>query len=446
MECEERKGALRLKRTVARQGRGLFPRADKRLHALFKQRRGRKLKVSAFFLCINARALVMEEYGESPNPWLKKMAAKFTASRGWRERWSSRFRVVPRKRTNKKVTPIAVRHMKRMRYLRGLKRFVAKQVSDEELAASRGFISAVLARPFGLTVSAATGGVDSMHQGGTGMQVLQMAADSNAAAGKTAKVGDELVMVEGTVVRDMAFDAVASLLSGPGGSRVALVFWRKPSAAVEAAAGVPEVGVPGATAGVLGATTGAPGATADAPGAGPAEEGGTEVGTAECAPEEGPAEEGGTEEGESEESDSDSEKDDKDDEEVEFEDFENNEEEEGQDEDADEDEENAAVELPWSSVGCEHEVVDVPKAPSARGLIGKTTAFFEEDCGWFVGTVVRQAHGSGGENYATKCAEADSAYIKTLGASLFHCGPGAPPTAQHGAWRLIKKKVTTELE
>ena len=49
MECEERKGALRLKRTVARQGRGLFPRADKRLHALFKQRRGRKLKVSAFF-------------------------------------------------------------------------------------------------------------------------------------------------------------------------------------------------------------------------------------------------------------------------------------------------------------------------------------------------------------------------------------------------------------
>ena len=126
MECEERKGALRLKRTVARQGRGLFPRADKRLHALFKQRRGRKLKVSAFFLCINARALVMEEYGESPNPWLKKMAAKFTASRGWRERWSSRFRVVPRKRTNKKVTPIAVRHMKRMRYLRGLKRFVAK--------------------------------------------------------------------------------------------------------------------------------------------------------------------------------------------------------------------------------------------------------------------------------------------------------------------------------
>ena len=110
-------------------------------------------------------------------------------------------------------------------------------------------------------------------------------------------------MVEGTVVRDMAFDAVASLLSGPGGSRVALVFWRKPSAAVEAAAGVPEVGVPGATAGALGAT-------ADAPGAGPAEEGGTEVGTAECAPEEGPAEEGGTEEGESEESDSDSEKDD----------------------------------------------------------------------------------------------------------------------------------------
>ena len=82
MECEERKGALRLKRTVGRQGRGLFPRADKRLHALFKQRRGRKLKVSAFFLCINARALVMEEYGESPNPWLKKMAAKFTAPGG----------------------------------------------------------------------------------------------------------------------------------------------------------------------------------------------------------------------------------------------------------------------------------------------------------------------------------------------------------------------------
>ena len=271
------------------------------------------------------------------------------------------------------------------------------------------------------------------------MQVLQMAADSNAAAGKTAKVGDELVMVEGTVVRDMAFDAVASLLSGPGGSRVALVFWRKPSAAVEAAAGVPEVGVPGATAGVLGATAGAPEE-------GPAEEGGTEVSTAECAPEEGPAEEGGTEEGESEESDSDSEKDDNDDEEVEFDDFENNEEEEGQDEDADEDEENAAVELPWSSVGCEHEVVDVPKAPSARVLIGKTTAFFEEDCGWFVGTVVRKAHGSGGENYATKFAEADSADIKTLEASLFHCGPGAPPTAQHGAWRLIKKKVTTELE
>ena len=91
-------------------------------------------------------------------------------------------------------------------------------------------------------------------------------------------------------------------------------------------------------------------------------------------------------------------------------------------------------------------MVDVPKAPSARVLIGKTTAFFEEDCGWFVGTVVRKAHGSGGENYATKFAEADGADIKTLEASLFHCGPGAPPTAQHGAWRLIKKKVTTELE
>ena len=50
------------------------------------------------------------------------------------------------------------------------------------------------------------------------MQVLQMAADSNAAAGKTVKVGDELVMVEGTVAQDMAFDAVASLFSGPGGS------------------------------------------------------------------------------------------------------------------------------------------------------------------------------------------------------------------------------------
>ena len=426
---------------MTREDRGLFPRADKRLCALFRQRRARKLKVSALFLCINARALVTEEYGKSRNPRLKKMAAKFTASRGWRERWSSRFRVVPRARTNKKVVPIGVRHTKRLRYLRGLKRFIAEQLPDKDLAASRGFIPAVVMRPFGLTVRAATGGVGSMHQGGTGMLVLQVAADSHAAAGKTVKVGDELVMVEDTVVRDMAVDAIAPLLAGPGGSRVALVFLRLPSVTIEAAAGAP-------AAGVLEAAAGAP--EVGAPGAGPAEEGGIEVGTAES-PEEGPAEEGGSEEGPAEEGgpeegESDSEKDDNDDEEVEFEDFENNGEEEGQDEDADEDEENAAAELPWSSVGCEHEVMDVPKAPSARGLIGKTIAFFEEDCGWFVGAVVRKAHGSGGENYAIKFAVGDSADIKKLETSLFHCGPGAPPTAQHGAWCLMKKKVTTELE
>lgn len=32
---------------------------------------GESSKSQLFFLCINARALVMEEYGESPNPWLK---------------------------------------------------------------------------------------------------------------------------------------------------------------------------------------------------------------------------------------------------------------------------------------------------------------------------------------------------------------------------------------
>jgi hypothetical protein len=300
-------------------------------------------------------------------------------------------------KTNKKALPIEERHEKRIKYARALKRFVGEQLSDEVLAASRGFFPAVLMRPFGLRVRSA--------KGRGGLRVFGVGDGSNATTGKglTVKVGDELAMVEGTDVRGMAMAELAPLLLGPAGSSVALVFSRPSGVVAETDAASPQV--PPAMAAQHEAKT-------DAAGGEESDNGGDEGGSG-------------------------SEQDDNDDNEVEFMDFDSSGgEEEDDDDDSSEDE---AAELPWSSVGCDYEVVDVSRPPSARGLNGKAIAFFEDDCGWFAGAVVRKAHGSGGENYTIKF-DGDAAEVKTLEASLFHHGPGAPPIAQHGAWCLIEKK------
>ena len=102
---------------------GLFPKAEANLHAMFLARRRRGRRVTERWLCYNARQLVLAEYGDDPN--LSEAAGRFKASHHWRHRWSKRWNVVPRKRSNKKLTPLAERVPKWQKYHRFLKRFVS---------------------------------------------------------------------------------------------------------------------------------------------------------------------------------------------------------------------------------------------------------------------------------------------------------------------------------
>ncbi len=86
-------------------------------------------------------------------------------------------------------------------------------------------------------------------------------------------------------------------------------------------------------------------------------------------------------------------------------------------------------------------MVITSKPPSGRGLIGNAIAFFEEDCGWVTGRVIRKIHGSGIANYAINFSNDDDADVRDLEVSLFHGGHSAPKD-QHGAWCVIEKKKT----
>ena len=80
-----------------RKGVGLFPRAEEKLFALFRARRHRGRRVTERWICLNARRLVVQEYGEVDDDKKAAAARAFKASHAWRHRWSKRFAVVPRK-------------------------------------------------------------------------------------------------------------------------------------------------------------------------------------------------------------------------------------------------------------------------------------------------------------------------------------------------------------
>ena len=72
---------------------------------------------------LNARRLARELYGGDDT--LKLLAASFKAGNHWRQRFCVRWRIRPRKRTNKKITPIALRLPRWQKYHRGVRRFVS---------------------------------------------------------------------------------------------------------------------------------------------------------------------------------------------------------------------------------------------------------------------------------------------------------------------------------
>eukprot|EP00966_Prymnesium_polylepis_P050161 1161245-Prymnesium_polylepis.1 len=69
---------------------------EKRLYALFKQRRARGRKVSAKWFVHTARHIMRNEFPQH--------AAAFRGSRGWMRRFLKRFSLVPRRKTNVKNT------------------------------------------------------------------------------------------------------------------------------------------------------------------------------------------------------------------------------------------------------------------------------------------------------------------------------------------------------
>ena len=77
-------------------GQGRYPKLDQELHRLYKDKRKRGLKVTERWLCTTARKEIKKLY---PG---KAFAMTFKSSHNYRRRWAKRFKVVPRKKTNKK--------------------------------------------------------------------------------------------------------------------------------------------------------------------------------------------------------------------------------------------------------------------------------------------------------------------------------------------------------
>ncbi len=92
--------------------------------------------------------------GTDVNPKLAELASRCKFGHSWRQRFSCRFRVVPRRRTNKKILPLVQRMVKWKLYHRGLRRFVCRQKDDTAKAAEHGFIPVVVIVPLRMTVAA----------------------------------------------------------------------------------------------------------------------------------------------------------------------------------------------------------------------------------------------------------------------------------------------------
>jgi len=227
----KRRGALKKVGSKKRDPRtmGKFPKAELVLYDLFRKRRRKMRRASDRWLRKNARQLVMKIYGSDDS--LGAAALVFKACKSWRVRFAIRFHLSPRRRTNKKITPLVERIVKWRAYHRRLRRFISLQENDSTKAASGGFIAAVLADPIGLgLLPKTTDGAGAKW----GMKVAKVKPGGSALS-EGIKVGDQLVMMGNKVVKDETFSALSQLLTDAEGP-VAFVFKRVAStqrAAVE---------------------------------------------------------------------------------------------------------------------------------------------------------------------------------------------------------------------
>ena len=167
---------LRIDKTSRRMGK--YAAMEKRLYALFKERRARARKVSAKWFVHTARHIMRSEFSEH--------ATAFRGSRGWMRRFLKRFSLVPRRKTNCKNTTWEQTKPVLQRYFRSTRR----RLRDEAWHAARAAaVAAARARPAVAAAPAAsppsqrTRAQDADEdEGEAGRQCARRAWDSAAAA------------------------------------------------------------------------------------------------------------------------------------------------------------------------------------------------------------------------------------------------------------------------
>jgi hypothetical protein len=454
--------------------RGRFPEAERKTHDDFKKKRQMKRKVTDVWLRMTMKGHVLRLYGPTSDKSekVKAAAAAFKASKNWRCRWSRRWHVVKRRRTNKKVTPLEQRLLRWQSYHRRIRRFMATdRPSDATLADSRRFMSVALCRPFGIVAVAAFGATC------TGFKVHSLVSGGAAEVEGSLASGDELRMVEDTPVAGKSFsdtlEVITIEMGKHGSSPIALVFQRPPLAPLPpggdgggGAAGADAPLPPGGDGG-----GGAAGGDAPPPpggdggggdgGGSPAGDvpvdlelavvllekagGGEGPAAAAAAAEDAPAADGGDSPGEGGE-DPGAETDD------DIGEYEGENEEQGADEDArkkddgDDDDDHDhdhdhdhddEPPLPSLEQALGEGEATPGAAPSSRALVGKNIALFEEDCGWYSGIVVRKKHGSGADMYVLRVDNEANPVVLEPGLYFDMESSGNPADAASGSWVVI---------
>ena len=95
--------------------RAWFPKAERKLHVLFRAKRQRGLKVSTLWLCVTMTGLIKKHYRDDPR------AETFTPSWRYVEKGAKKFRVATRRRSNSKNQSIEERLPKIQRFHKSLR-------------------------------------------------------------------------------------------------------------------------------------------------------------------------------------------------------------------------------------------------------------------------------------------------------------------------------------